>query len=317
MEFAIAGTVTRDRVVAAAGDTHTSLGGILYNALALARCAEPGDVIRPIGRAGEDDRDEIAALFAACPAIDASGMRFLPGGSNAVTLTYTSDAARIETVEDRVGSLSDEELLGAARADFLLANLISGWDFTPAQIARAARGGARVLLDVQSVTLSRPLADGTRAYRAVPQWREWCAPVEVLKGNDAEISWFTGLPLAEPRDFERAADAVFECGPRVVAVTLDARGVFIAAHDGLGGRPRARARFVAAVPGVCVADTTGCGDSFASGFLAEYARTGDALRAACAGNALAALVAATRGLGPLLSLPDPAPLRERLLRELG
>ncbi len=316
MDFAIAGTVPRDRIITAAGDTHTSLGGILYNALALARCAAPGDVIRPIGRAGEDDHAEILKLFAACPAIDASGMRFVPGGSNEVTLTYTSNESRIETVVDRVGALSDDDLQSAARADFLLANLISGWDFTPAQLARAALGRARVLLDIQSVTLSRPLADGTRAYRAVPEWREWCAPVEVLKGNDAEIAWFTGLRLAEPRDFECAADAVFECGPRVVAVTLDARGVFIAARDRLGGRSRARTRFIAAVPDVCVADPTGCGDTFASGFLAEYARTGDVLRAACAGNALAALVAATRGLGAVAALPDSAPLRDRLLRDL-
>lgn len=321
MRFAIAGTVTRDRVVTAAGATHTSLGGILYNALALARCAQPGDAILPIGRAGDDDREEILALLSACATIDASGVRFLPGGSNEVTLTYTSDDSRIETVVDRVGALTDEEILAAARADFLLANLISGWDFTPAQLARvAAERGTRVFLDIQSLTLARPGPNGTRAYQSIPAWRDWCAPVEVLKGNDAEISWFAGLPLVEPRDFERAADALLERGPRVVAITLGARGAFVASRADGATRPAraaARGRFVSAVPGVSVADTTGCGDAFASGFLAEYARTGDATRAACAGNALAALVAATSGLAAILALPDPAPLRDRLWRELA
>jgi sugar/nucleoside kinase (ribokinase family) len=39
-----------------------------------------------------------------------------------------------------------------------------------------------------------------------------------------------------------------------------------------------------------VVDVTGAGDAFAAGFVAEYARTGDALAAARAGNALAAQV---------------------------
>ena len=316
MRFAIAGTVNRDRVVMPGAAEHSSLGGILYNALTLARSAAEGDTIRVIGRVGDDDRDEALALLGRCPAIDSSGLVFLPGASNQAVLQYTSADHRLETLLDRVGPLSDDEIAPAADAGFVLANLISGWDFTPPQLALVSRGGARVLLDIQSLTLAPPGADGTRAFRAVPEWREWCAHVEIVKGNAEEIAWFTGAWRDAVTELGRAARAVLECGPRVLVTTLGARGCHVAWRDAEHGDAGVRSRIVPAVQGVRVADPTGCGDAFASAFLADYARAEDPLRAACAGNALAALVAATRGLEALLTLPDAAAQRDRLWREV-
>lgn len=315
MRFAIAGIVNRDRVIMPGGAEHSSLGGILYNALTLARCASTGDTIRVIGRLGDEDRDEALALLGACPAIDSSGLVFRAGASNQATLAYASADRRVETLVDRVGSLEDAEILQAAGADFVLANLISGWDFTPAQLALLSGAGARVLLDVQSLTLARPRADGTRAFRAVADWRDWCAHVEIVKGNAEEVAWFTGAGLEAVTELGRAARAVLECGPRVLVTTLGGRGCHVAWRDAGQGEGGLRSRIVPAIPDVPVADPTGCGDAFASAFLAEYARTEDPLRAACAGNALAALVAATRGLRALLTLPDSAALCERLWRD--
>jgi len=310
--FAIAGTVNRDRIVALDGAVHESLGGILYNAIVLARCAAPGDTIRLYARLGEADRAETLGLLARLPAIDASGLVFVPGGSNEATLTYTAADARTETLIDRVGPLTDDEIIPAGCAEWLLANLISGWDFTPGQIARAAAaGGAHVLLDVQSLALAPPGKDGLRRYRAIDEWLDWCAAVEIVKGNAEEIGWFVERPLAAPDDFAWAAARVLDAGPRALVVTLGARGAFVAwdqRHDG---------RIVPAVTDVKVADTTGCGDAFAAGFLLEFARSEDPLRATCAGNAVAALVAESRGLAALLDLPKPRELIERLWRQAG
>jgi len=323
--FTILGTVNRDRIVTRDGAVHESLGGVLYNALTLARCAEARDCIRPVARLGEADRAEALDLLGGLRAVDPARLVFVPGRSNEATLTYTGPDTRTETLVDRVGPLSDEEVLAAGRADYLLANLISGWDFAPAQLARAAReGGARVLLDLQSLTLAPPGADGLRAARAVPDWAAWCAPVEILKGNESEVGRFLGRALARPADFEWAAERVLAEGPRVLIVTLGVRGAYVASSDRprpSRGRGRVRSRgspgrVVPAVPGVHVVDPTGCGDAFAAGFLAEHAKGGDPVRAACAGNALAALVAARRGLRALRDLPDPAPLAATLLQAL-
>lgn len=316
MRFAIVGTVNRDRVIMPDGAEHSSLGGILYNALTLARCASRDDTIRVIGRLGDEDRDEALALLGRSPAIDSSGLVFCAGASNQASLAYTSADHRVETLVDRVGPLSDDEIVRAADADFVLANLISGWDFTPPQLAHLSGGGTRVLLDVQSLTLAPPGGDGTRVFRAVPEWREWCAHVEIVKGNAEEIAWFTGAGLDAVTELRRAARAVLERGPRVLVTTLGARGCHVAWRDAAQGKGGLRSRIVPAIPGVRVADPTGCGDAFASAFLADYARSEDPLRGACAGNALAAAVASTRGLDALLTLPDTATQRERLWREV-
>lgn len=318
MLFTILGTVNRDRIVTRGGERHESLGGILYNALALARCVGAGDRIRPVARLGEADRAEALDLLGGIEAIDPSGLVFAPGLSNEAVLEYTGPDDRTETLVDRVGPFSDGEVLAAGRADFLLANLISGWDFTPGQLARAARGGgARVLLDIQSLTLAPPGPDGRRAPRAVPDWAAWCAPVEILKGNRSEVGWFLGRTLGRPEDYEWAAERVLAEGPRVLVITLGGRGAYVASAGGMAAARRSRGRVIPAAPGVRVADPTGCGDAFASGFLAEHARGGDPLRAVCAGNAIAALVAARQGLRALRDLPDPAPLAESLVRAVG
>jgi sugar/nucleoside kinase (ribokinase family) len=316
MRFAIVGTVNRDRVIMPGGAEHSSLGGILYNALTLARCAAEGDTIRVVGRLGEDDRDEVLALLDRCPAIDSSGLVFRPGASNQAVLEYKSADHRVETLIDRVGPLSDYEIARAADADFVLANLISGWDFAPPQLALLSGAGARVLLDVQSLTLAPPGANGKRAFRAVPEWREWCANVEIVKGNAEEIAWFTGAGRDAVTELTRAARAVLDCGPRVMVTTLGARGCHVAWRGEEESEGDMRSRIVPAIAGVRVADPTGCGDAFASAFLADYARVEDPLRAACAGNAHAALVASTRGLDALLALPDAATYRDRLWREV-
>lgn len=339
MDFAIVGTVNRDRIVTVDGAVHESLGGILYNVLVLARCVGPGDVIHPIARVGDEDRAAVCALLERCPGVDTSGLAFYPGGSNEATLAYASADARTETLADRVGPLSDEEVLAAGRADFAIANLISGWDFTPEQLAEAVGvRGTRALLDVQSLTLAPPGADGLRRPRRIPEaeCHAWCRAAEIVKGNEAEIGLFVGRALESPADFAWAAERVTEAGARTLVVTLGARGAYVAAAGGRrdaprdrsaarrgesaasrvdGSLPRINARVVPAVAGVAVADTTGCGDAFASGFVAALAREADPFSAAYLGNAAAALVAERRGLHALLDLPDPRPLAESLIRE--
>lgn len=325
MLFAILGTVNRDRIVTEDGSVHESLGGVLYNALTLARCVGEGDRIRLVARLGEEDRAAVLALLAALETrdragarlalIDASGLAAVPGPSNETTLTYTGPDTRTETLIDRVAPLTDDEVRSAGEADFLLANLISGWDFTPAQLAGAVGvRGARVFLDIQSLNLAPPGPDGLRAQRDIPDWASWCAAVEIVKGNASEVGSLVGRRLASRHDLDWAASRVFEAGSRALVVTLGVRGAYAATRAGEGSAPRGRV--VPAVPGVRVVDSTGCGDGFASAFLAEYAKSGDALRAACAGNAVAALVAARRGLAPLHDLPDPRPLTDRLIAVL-
>jgi ribokinase len=75
--------------------------------------------------------------------------------------------------------------------------------------------------------------------------------------------------------------ALLDIAPLVV-LTLGGEGCLVATRNGQTHVPPMQVDRVV--------DVTGAGDAFAAGFVAEYARTGDALAAARAGNALAAQV---------------------------
>jgi fructokinase len=201
--------------------------------------------------------------------------------------------------------------------------MISPEDVAPAPIARAR------VLHVGSSTLSRePSRAATwkalEAARAAgrlistdPNWRPhlWEEPdaarpllerllsfADVVKVSDDEI-----LPLTGTSDVEEAARRIRALGPRIVVVTLAARGCFFDAACGRG-----------TVPGetVEVVDTTGAGDGFVAGLwsvLLEQESLDVSLemlaRACRVGNHLGARV--VTALGATTALPRLTPEERR------
>ena len=98
----------------------------------------------------------------------------------------------------------------------------------------------------------------------------------VVKASSEDVTAIFGST-----DVERASEELLACGPDVVLVTLGAQGALVRTQKGT--------QFVSPAPCRPI-DTTGGGDAFMAGFLVEYLRSGDALRAAKWGCATAACV---------------------------
>jgi fructokinase len=201
--------------------------------------------------------------------------------------------------------------------------MIAEHDVDPRLIERAR------VLHVGSSTLSREPAraatwkaiDAARAAGRLvstdPNWRAhlWDDPREaaplirrllercaIVKISDDELQ-----PLVGTSDVEAAAAEVRALGSAIVVVTLGARGAYFAAAGGSGFVPGER---------VEVVDTTGAGDAFMAGLLAELSArlaegrsldelSRDEVAAACArGNRLGAL--ATTRLGATAALAPAA-----------
>jgi ribokinase len=88
-------------------------------------------------------------------------------------------------------------------------------------------------------------------------------------------------------------------------VTAGAKGALVYTADGRVSIPAAQARVV---------DTTGGGDSFMAGFLSEYLRSGDPVRAARWGCATAAFVIEATGGAAFGRMPGHPAVRRRFLQ---
>jgi sugar/nucleoside kinase (ribokinase family) len=301
--IAIVGTINHDRIIRPDGTSDEGLGGILYNVLSLAPFLERDESILPVARVGEETRAEIGALLSPYPRVDPSGILWNPGGTNETVLRYRSADERDETLIERIAPLREEDLGRAAEADFVLANLIWGKELSPELLRFLARKGARVVLDIQSLTLTFAEAPG-RAYRRIPEWRAWCAGVEVLKGNEEEVRWFVGEEGPWAGSVGGALRLVLGAGPRVAIATRGGSGAALAWREPEGDRyaeiPALR------VPAAEWIDSTGCGDAFTSGFLLGSLRGMSTLESALVGSVLAAAVCKTSGLRALRALPVPS-----------
>ena len=129
--------------------------------------------------------------------------------------------------------------------------------------------------------------------------------VDLLKISDEETELLT--PYKEP---EAAAEYLIKKGIRIVAVTLGADGVLVAAEGKMKRVPGYKSRAV---------DTTGAGDSFWGGFISEFLRhecapedlsTEQLEQCARFGNATASLCVEKRGGIP--DIPDRKTVEARM-----
>lgn len=152
-------------------------------------------------------------------------------------------------------------------------------------VKTAKEAGALISFDPNyRASLWKKETDAAEAIRSVLLY------VDMMKLSDEESFLVTG-----EGDCQRAAGELLKKGPKLVAVTLGSKGVYLA--------DRERGEHIAAFPAEAV-DTTGAGDSFWGGFLSKYLELQKDMQAVpwedwktCAqyGNAVAALCVQKRG----------------------
>lgn len=313
VRVAVVGTINRDRIILPGGETHRNLGGILYNVLPLQALLRPNVTVLPIAKIGEESRAEVDTLLDGLSRIDRSSIYFNPEGSNETVLRYISRDEREERLIERIHPFTWEEIRPAAECDKVLVNMIWGKEVTPSLLHRLVdEGGPDLILDIQSLTLTFR-SGGDRMYRNIPEWREWVKCATTVKGNEGEILWFTGDEGPFRGSVKEAAFRILDAGPSTVLITQGTAG------HAIGWREGRKRRWMEVppvpVPEDEVADTTGCGDVFTSGYVAGLLRGEEPLHASLLASTIASLACRTRGLRELLTLPDPFHLRRKYYPE--
>ena len=126
--------------------------------------------------------------------------------------------------------------------------------------------------------------------------------IDYLTPNETEAEFFTGIPVVDENDAEKAAAKLHDMGVKNVIITLGKKGVYYSGEDGY--------KVLVPTTDLKSVDSTGAGDAFNGGFavaVAEKMPVDTALKFA---NCVASMSVTRPGSGPSM------PKREEVLELL-
>ena len=266
MEIVTIGHTSIDRVKIN-GQEKTQLGGAaVYSAMAAKILSKTGVVSRvgqdfPAGFLGQLRKARI----------DTSGIKTVPGKSTTFSIEYDDKGAASYTSYNLNAGIH-------IRAEDIPKKYLRARAF---HIAPMAASKQRAILDYLRENTSALVSLNTHAayflkYRK--KLLEMVSRVDVFSINDYEA-----MRLTDTRSMEHALNVFKRIEHKLIIVTMGVYGSVVVQ----GGV----AKFSPSVFQPEVVDLTGCGDSFAGGFLACYLSTGDPLLSANIANSVASIVA--------------------------
>ena len=280
-KIAVIGTINRDTVTRADGSRSEGYGGILYNLVVLSALSPSGIAVCPVTNVGKDCSLQILMRLAQFPRLELQGVRIIARPNNHCILRYRDAANKTEVLKGWVGGVSRRQLQTVVDAKLILINFISGADISRRNL-HWLRGWYKgnIYMDFHSRTLGRH-RDGSRFLRRPHDWKEYLSCANIAQMNELEFELLSGHEADEVScsDFlKRQLDRT-----RCLIVTRGSQGCFVMQ------RSSATIQFTS-IPAPRVAqvtDTTGCGDIFSAGFIANYLTTGNEVVAANCATKLA------------------------------
>ncbi len=299
LKIALLGSVVNDTVRPFGGGEVRGLGGLTYTIVQMALLAPEDWHIYPVCRIGSDIAQRFFALLNQFPNVHRDHVLVEDRENTRVTLVYESPSERNEYTTEPMAPLTFRELEPVLDAQIALVNFITGKDvFLDALQRFSQESDALLYMDFHSLALGIG-PDGLRYYRRPPDWHHFVRIPHVLQMNEREARCLAQKDL--PSFEALAAFGLQLLGglgerPFVVNLTLDGEGSLLCWQDDEPKWRHIPAQQVKAV------DPTGCGDSFAAGFIRKYWETGDPLAAARFANLVAGLKCTVHGADNLAEL---------------
>ena len=297
------GTVTYDVITSDEGEVFSGLGGILYQAAALAAMNKNVLLFTHLGRDLAGPVDKVTEGW---HTLEKTGFHVFAGPGNHVHLHYPKEGERREILESVVPPLDPEKILKSLdRFHMLISVLNSGFDIKLQdwrQIVDAA--DCPIWLDLHSLILSKELGI-PRAYLSNIPWGNWIRGVTYLQANRTELSCLLGRIGQDfsEEDIKRFGQKAFPLGLKAVFITLGKDGVCVLTPEG--------ARFIIPSQIENIEDTTGCGDVFCAVTATNLLEGADPLSAAISGVELATQSATVKGIEKTYALI------RRVMHEIG
>jgi sugar/nucleoside kinase (ribokinase family) len=262
MEIVVVGHLSRDLIITPETRREALGGGTAYAMLAPAIGAFGAAIISRVGEDFERGYRDILESSG----LDLSGLQTSGANTTRFVNEYDTRGTRIQRVESLAPSIEPADF----SEEHYNAKIIHFSPLTPDEIVSscfeaARKEGALTSLDVQGYV--RAISDeGIVSPRSWDERDVILSQVDVVKFHDSE------LKLTNASESELSAVAqILDLGPIIVIVTRDHRGSTIYTRNSQVDIPLVLSK--------TQVDSTGCGDTYAIGFLMEYMRSADVSRA--------------------------------------
>ncbi len=277
----VIGTVVRDTIYPYKGEPIQGWGGIYYTLSHLSGILRDEAVIEPVFYLGYDAYDAFLQLLREkFPNVRLDGIKKIDQKNNQVILRYVTQEYREETSNYIPPPLPFDLIQPFVRNEVILLNFISGYEVTLETCRRISEEKTGYFyVDFHSLAFGRN-EDGTRFYQRPKNWQDWVRFPDILQMNEKEAETLAARPLANLEDFKNFAGELVQTSRNIVNMTLGSRGSVLAFLQ--HGKPEVH--YFKPLRVNKVVDATGCGDSFATGFISHYLKTKDPIASAMYGN---------------------------------
>jgi len=302
--IAVIGHLVRDRIRNLTGGDVESLGGIAYSLAALSVKAGGRYSVWPVCRVGHDLRPTAELIFRKFSAINLAAMKTIPRTNKIHELIYKTSYYREEHNLGEMPEITPLLFDKLQEIDVALLNYIGGDEFKPKSIKWLKRRyRPLVYLDYHSLALGRTVLDKQnprvkRYFRYNPHWREYVGEADIVQMNYLELKSIFANTENEIDSIIKSGLKIKSTGPGIVIITREEKDLILIA----GPKRKPDINILPVRPVKKVVDPTGCGDSFAAGFISSYIDDKDVSKACKAGLDLAGRKADFSGLDGFLKL---------------
>lgn len=290
-KIGIIGTINRDTIVYHDREKFLGWGGILYNLKILSDLASADTEICPVCNIGQDCYPDIMRQLKKLPHLNLDYIKKVPENNNHCFLTYSDAVNKTEILKGGVPLLKYDDIKPILDCDIILVNYISGHDIVLESLQEFSREfKGQIYIDIHSYTLGKR-KDGRRFLRKPRYWPEIVNCGDFIQLNRMELAVLVGEQMSFKINnqlllkhidsyYQQLKTSKINYQSKILIVTDGTNGCYISnirsrepaiKHLSLGRKP---------ISG----DTTGCGDCFSAGFIAEWLKSFSHEKAAMAGN---------------------------------
>jgi sugar/nucleoside kinase (ribokinase family) len=262
MEIAVVGHLSRDLIITPETRREALGGGPAYAMLAPAIGAFGTGIVSKVG----SDFEDTYKIDLVSSGLDLTGLYYEGDHTTRFINKYNKNGERIQIVDALAPQIKPSDFTEAhSGASIIHFSPLSSNEIDRACYDIAREEGALTSLDVQGYL--RSISDDGHVF--LQKWSksdEILGLVDVVKFHDSE------LKIINVNQSELSTVShILDIGPRIVIVTRDHRGSTIYTRNEQVDIPLV-------LPNAQV-DPTGCGDTYAIGFLIEYMRSASVTRA--------------------------------------